>query len=237
MTPPFTAAQFFEVFVRYNDAVWPAPYVLSAIGVLAFVFAVARGRYAGRIVAGLVGFLWLWAGVVYHWLHFTSINHLAWIFGALFVLQAALLGWVGVVRNQLHFKSGWSVGRIAGSVVVGYALAVYPALGYLLGHRHPAAPTFGAPCPVTLFSLGVLAMLDGPPARVLLVIPVLWALVGTTAAFQFGMREDLALLVAASVSLGCAWRRPKRDPLPPAPAPGTCPQRAGVAAGAAKELL
>jgi len=212
MTPPFTADQFFNVFVHYNEAAWPAAYVLNALSVLAFLLAVGRWRYAGRVVSGLMGLLWLWAGVVYHWLHFTSINPAAWIFGALFLVQAALLCWIGVVRDRLRFGGGWDVGGIAGSVIIGYALVVYPVLGCFFGHRYPAIPTFGTPCPLTLFTFGLLALSDGPSARWLLVIPVLWTLVGTMAVFQFGMTEDLALLVAASMSAWCVLRQSRGNP-------------------------
>jgi hypothetical protein len=69
-----------------------------------------------------------------------------------------------------------------GGLFVVYALVVYPLLGAALGHRFPAAPTFGLPCPTTLFTVGLLAFLRRPFPASVLVIPALWTVVGTSAA-------------------------------------------------------
>lgn len=81
--------------------------------------------------------------------------------------------------------------------MAGTALVGYPIVGFLVGHRYPAAPTFGVPCPTTIFTLGLLLWSTGPLARRLTVVPVLWAIVGTSAAVNLGMTEDLGLFVAA----------------------------------------
>ena len=57
---PFTTQQFFEVFARYNIAVWPAQLVLNALAVLA-VLLVRRGRPSdGRWVCAILASLWAW---------------------------------------------------------------------------------------------------------------------------------------------------------------------------------
>lgn len=38
---------------------------------------------------------------------------------------------------------------MTGSLLMLYAMMIYPALGYFLGHVYPKAPTFGVPCPTT----------------------------------------------------------------------------------------
>jgi hypothetical protein len=83
---------------------------------------------------------------------------------------------------------------------------------------YPSTPTFGAPCPVTLFTLGVLLMSDGRHTKRLFVIPLLWAVLGSIAAFRLGMKEDLGLLAAAGLSIWFAFRRGK--PIGPVPEPG-----------------
>ena len=55
---------------------------------------------------------------------------------------------------------------------------------------------FGAPCPVTIFTIGLLWLARPPVRWFLIVVPVLWATVGSSAAFSLGIREDLGLLVA-----------------------------------------
>jgi hypothetical protein len=77
-------------------------------------------------------------------------------------------------------------------------------LSSALGRGYPAAPTFGTPCPTTIFTLGVLACLRPPcPPRVF-IAPVLWAVIGSQAALLFGVYEDLGLAAAAAVGAALA---------------------------------
>ena len=102
MELPFTAERFFGVFAAYNTAVWPAQILLYALALLALVLPFSKVARDGWI-ACILGFLWLWMGIVYHWLHFTHINKAAYAFGALFVLQGLLLLFAGA-RGLLLFK-------------------------------------------------------------------------------------------------------------------------------------
>jgi hypothetical protein len=57
-------------------------------------------------------------------------------------------------------------------------------------------PVFAVPCPTTLFTAGLLLNSAGLP-RLASVIPLLWAILGGSAASALGIRADLALVVAA----------------------------------------
>ena len=199
MQPPFSADQFFEVFARYNDAVWPAQAALLVIALIAVGAAVRRSGSAGssRLVVALLAMLWAWMGLVYHIGFFRSINTAATLFGGLFLAQAGLLLWYAMRRETLHFAHPAGVRGAAGAALIVYALVVYPLLGAALGHRYPAAPTFGLPCPTTIFTLGLLLWTKHPVPWAVLIVPVGWAVVGTSAALQLGMVEDLGLPVAA----------------------------------------
>ena len=50
MRLPFTTDQFLDVFRAYNDAVWPAQWLLYALGVIAAVSSARRARWGGRVV-------------------------------------------------------------------------------------------------------------------------------------------------------------------------------------------
>jgi hypothetical protein len=97
-----------------------------------------------------------------------------------------------------------------GAVLIVYALVVYPVLGHLLGHRYPAAPTFGLPCPTTIFTFGVLLWARAPVPRVLVVVPMLWAALGAVAAMQLGVPEDFGLLVAGVTAVPMILLAPRR---------------------------
>jgi hypothetical protein len=81
--------------------------------------------------------------------------------------------------------------------LVVYAAAVYPLLGMWTGHRYPEMPMFGiTPCPVTIFTFGLLLFTTTPVSRWLLVIPLLWSPVGGSAAILLGVSQDWLLLLS-----------------------------------------
>lgn len=198
MNLPFDRDQFFAVFARYNEAVWPAQAFLTGLAIVAALLAWRPGR--DRIISGILALLWAWMGVVYHFMFFRSINPAAVVFAAAFLFEAAAFAVFGVLRGRLQFRVSATASGFAAGVVLVYALAVYPLLGQAVGHVYPAAPTFGLPCPTTIFTLGLLIAAGPRAPKVLLAVPLAWALVGTVAALQLGMVEDLGLPAAALVT-------------------------------------
>jgi len=201
MELPFTRDEFFTVFARYNEAVAPAQLVLLAVGIAAAAFALRPTRWSDRLVGSVLAALWLWMGIEYHWRFFRAINPAATVFGAAFVAQAAILFWYAVVSRRITFRAPQTLqGGLALTLLV-YAFAVYPAVGWVLGHRYPATPTFGLPCPTTIATLGLLLWCGARPPAAVMVIPWAWALVGSIAAIQLGVGEDLGLPVALAISV------------------------------------
>jgi hypothetical protein len=218
---PFTVEQFFGIFRAYNEAFWPAQLVLAALGLAAVGLLFSQRPAAGRLVSAILAAFWAWMAIAYHFLHFTRINPAAWAFGALFLAEAALFLWMGVVRGGLRFAVLAGARTWTGGLLLLYALAIYPLLGALFGHAYLASPTFGLPCPTTIFTLGLLMFLRGPFPRTILAVPILWAGVGSLAAFQLGVPQDLGLLAAGLAGLALAFaphRRAKAEAL----AAGAC---------------
>lgn len=135
-------------------------------------------------------------GVAYHWSFFSFINKGAYLFGAVFVVQALLLAYYGLIKQRLSFQFTRDVYGLTGLVFVLFALAVYPALGYYSGHIYPSSPTFGLPCPTTIFTFGIFLWSDRKIPLAVFVIPLLWSIIGFSAAFLLGIKEDIGLLVA-----------------------------------------
>jgi hypothetical protein len=196
---PFTSEQFFAVFGAYNEAVWPAQLFLLALAVLALVLVAFPRSWSGWAVSAILAFLWAWLALAYHLAFFAAINPLAYVFAVVSLAGALVFLWQGVVRRRLRFHLTRSVRVAVGVALVVFALFIYPAWSAYSGHRFPAMPTFGLPCPTTLFTIGVLTFLVPPYPRSTLVVPVLWCLVGAQAAFLLGVWQDLGLLVAAVV--------------------------------------
>jgi hypothetical protein len=193
MKLPFDTSQFFAVFASYNTAIWPAQIVLTALGIAAVALALRPRPWSDRAVAGVLAVLWVWMGLVYHVAFFSTINPAANVFGALFVLEGIALAALGVGR-RLRFRFDTDVRGVAGAAFIVYALVLYPVLGYVAGHRYPATPTFGAPCPTTILTLGLLLWAEAP--KLLLIVPLAWSLLGASAAAQLGVWEDLGLVAA-----------------------------------------
>jgi hypothetical protein len=195
MSPPFSAEQFFGAFEAYNTAVWPAQIVLVLLALA--LTAVAFGRnHQGKLITIVLAALWVWMGVAYHWAFFSKINPAARVFGALFVVEGAILLWIGVRGDALAFRFRTDVAGTVGTLLIVYALLVYPVLGVLAGHRYPAQPTFGLPCPTTIFTVGLFLWARERVPWYALVIPALWSFVGMSAVRYFGMLEDMALPLA-----------------------------------------
>jgi len=208
MQTPFTAQQFFDVFREYNEAVWPMQVVFYALAVIMVAFVVrSRSATTSRVAGALLSLLWLWMGIVYHLTFFRTINPLATAFGVLFIIQAVLFGWFGVWTSRLSFhpQIGWN--GIMGWVLLTYALVAYPLLGYAFGQRYPSVPTFGLPCPTTIFTIGLLLWADRSLPKILLIIPIAWSVLGLSAAISLGVREDFGLFVAGLFAAMLLFRR------------------------------
>lgn len=144
--------------------------------------------------------MWAWTGVAYHGLFFASINKAAIGFAAIFLLQAALFAHAAMVRGDLRFAPARGTAGILGWSLAAYAALLYPLIGIWTGHHISELPMFGiTPCPVTLFTLGILLLAQPSVPRRLLAIPFAWALVGGSAAFLLDVPRDWPLLFSSGV--------------------------------------
>ncbi|HZV42939.1 MAG TPA: DUF6064 family protein, partial [Saprospiraceae bacterium] len=129
MNLPFSSDQFFHVFREYNETVWPAQILLLALAIIAIVLTILLYRNAHATIGMILTFLWLWMGLVYHILFFTSINPAAYLFGALFILQGFLFFWFIVFKKKISFKWQWKAPGITGVILILFALLIYPLIG------------------------------------------------------------------------------------------------------------
>lgn len=198
---PFTTDQFFAVFEAYNTAIWPAHIGAYAIGIVTLWSIVAERAWSGRAAYYTLAIYWIWNGIAYHYRFFAPVNPAAYGFAALFVIQGLLFLAYASHASAIRPERGFWKGMVPGLLIV-YAMAIYPALGYLAGHGWPISPMFGvAPCPTTIFTLAVLMASPRVPF-VILAIPVTWALVGTSAAVVLNVPEDLGLLAGVVLVVG-----------------------------------
>lgn len=200
--PPFTIEEFFGVFVAYNAAIWPLQIIAYLAGILAVASLWEKRLRANLIVPVVLALLWACNAIGYHLMYFSTINPLAKSFAVFFMAQAILFAFAAMFAKKLHFVLELNVRSAAGIALIVYALLIYPVLGIIAGHGLMAGPMFGvAPCPTTIFTIGILLLARGNWVLWLSIIPGLWSLVGLAAALQLGIPEDLGLPVAGLLLL------------------------------------
>ncbi len=213
---PFTREQFFDLFAAYNEALWPAVVGLWIASAVIVALQLSAPRPHARWISALLVWHWAWSGLAYHAAFFTRINPVAWLFAALFIGQAVLFFRVGVVQQRLSFARWGSAWAPLAWGLVAYSLA-YPIINAAAHFTLLRIPTFGIPCPTTIFTAGVL-MLARPQSWRVSAIPVIWAAIGGSAAFLLGVHADLALPIAGVAlvisSLPSATREHRRADTP-----------------------
>ena len=205
MALPFTPDQFFGVFAEYNEAFW---LVVVALWFATIAALVLVWRYPERwspMLSLFLGALWLWNAAAYHAFLFTRINPAAWIFSALFAVQAALFLRSGGQGRPVYLSSTGARQGV-GLALGAYAVA-YPFLTMALGHDYPATPTFGLPCPTTILTIGLLLTVRERVPLSLSVIPILWGFIGGSAAALLQVHTDYVLLAGGVLLImAVAWR-------------------------------
>lgn len=198
MELPFTREEFFQIFSEYNQALWPIQILAACLGILAVALLSSCRQLANRLIAGILSLLLFVNGIGYHWLFFSKINSVAIFFGAIFLIGGAALLIEGTIRNRIQFTVKRGYRSYLATLLILYALVIYPALGLLL-HPYPESPLFGVvPCPTTIFTLGFLILAVHPRPLYLVAMPLIWAAIGGTAAILLDVPQDWGLLAAAA---------------------------------------
>ena len=84
------------------------------------------------------------------------------------------MAYAGAYRDRLNFGFRADQAAWAGLLFVVYSAVVYPLIGISTGHHYSELPMFGVtPCPVTIFTLGILLLTTNQPSAYLLAIPLL----------------------------------------------------------------
>jgi hypothetical protein len=212
MQLPFTKEQFFDLFVAYNGALWPAAVALWVASAAIVALRLSARLLSDRWISALLVAHWTWSALAYHVTFFTRINTAAWLFAALFLAQAVLFLRVGIIQRRLSFAPWNNAWAPLAWGLIAYSLA-YPAINAIDHRSLLRIPTFGLPCPTTIFTAGVL-MLATPRSWSLSIVPVIWSAIGGSAAFLLGVYADIALPIAGIALAIFMARRMTAEPLP-----------------------
>lgn len=209
----FSPRTYYRLLERHNESVWPAH--LLTVGLGLGILLLVRRSTGGRVISAAVATLWAWVAWSFLWRRYATINWAASYFAWLFAFQVVLLVGLGVARKSLRYRVRRDAAGLAGTILFGLALAVYPLLAPLAGRPSQQAEVFGiAPDPTVLGTLGVLLLVDGRARWGLLVIPVLWCAVAGATLWALGSPEasipPLAALAVLVVSVKQAIRPAQR---------------------------
>lgn len=209
MNPPFTIQQFFEIFEKYNSTVFPFQLIIFIFGLAAVLMVHSSKNIKNKVITGILGFFWLWIGAVYHIAFFVSINKAAYAFGGLFIIQG-LLFLMELFRRKLEFNFSQCIREYIGYFFIVFGLIIYPIVSYFLEGSFARTISLGLPCPTTILTFGFLLLTNERFPKYLLIIPTLWAIIGTGAAINFGIYQDYIMLISAIVANIYLIKRKKR---------------------------
>jgi hypothetical protein len=213
MNVPFSTEQFLQVFKNYNLSVWPMQIVFYLLGFAMIYLSIQKTKKLHSLVNVMLAFLWFWIGLIYHFSFFTSINKAAWVFGFFNIIQGFIFLYSGIIKSRLTYTYKPDIYGITGLILISYALVIYPLIGFFSGHAYPYSPTFGLPCPTTIFTFGILLFIDKRVSLWILAIPLVWSMLGTSAALNFGINEDVGLVISGVTTFGLiAYRNKKLFP-------------------------
>ncbi|MBN1197070.1 MAG: hypothetical protein JXA62_06660 [Candidatus Aminicenantes bacterium] len=100
------------------------------------------------------------------------------------------------MRGRLVFDFRYRAIDWLGAGFIVFGLLVYPVLLYLPGHSLQTTISLGLPCPSIILTLGIFLLVSGLFNRWLIVIPALWAAIGTGAAVTFKVYPDFVMPIS-----------------------------------------
>ena len=199
MKTPFTTEQFFLVFENYNLKVFPVQLFIVILGVATLLLIHLKNRYKNRLIGCYLGLLWIWTGLVYHIVFFSAINKDAYVFGGIFILQGILI-FINTFNQRLIFTFTPQSKDYAGYFLILFGLIIYPIIGIAAEGTLVRTITLGLPCPSTIFTFGLFLLTMNKFPKYLLIIPSLWAIVGLSAAINFGVVQDYMIIISAIIA-------------------------------------
>ena len=171
----FSPRTYYRMIERYNESVWPAQLLTTALGVAILAALRSPSPRQGRIIATVLAVLWMWVAWAFLLQRYATINWAIKFVVPLFVLEALLLMWWGGIRGELSFEAGPHARARLGAALFVAAVLVYPTLAVIMDRPWRQAEVFGAaPDPTAIGTVGLLLMTNTRVRWGLLPVPLLW---------------------------------------------------------------
>lgn len=215
---PLTLEMLLQTFEQYHTSLAPWTWLIYTLAVVAVILAFRPSQTGSRLIAAILGIIWLWVGLAFFIASFAPVYPPAYLFGALFVAQGlAFLYAAG--RESLRFGFAADVYGLTGLLLGLFGLIGYPLAGLAMGARFPQIAIVGAPCPAAILTFGLLLMTQARVPWPLLIIPCLWAL-SAVVPISVGMWPDIVLFAGGLVATAMIiYRDRQRAPADPGVSP------------------
>jgi hypothetical protein len=199
-------------FESYNKRIFPLQIVMAviAIGLVGSVFFVP-GVTTTILLNAFLSITFGWIGVAFLFLMGDMKQRIPFVpyATAATYLPLVVIFIIDIFSKQAAYKiplPGW---RLDVSLfIMFWGIILYPLSGYVIGHRYPRVPLFGAmPCPTNIFTIGMLTAFASNSLEITaLFILSSMAIIGAVKAAILGydgerIREDFALLVSGLYGL------------------------------------
>ena len=203
------ANDFYSTLQSYNEAFWPIIVITFFLGVVVVYLAARKSDNSSKVIAAVLSFLWMWSGIVFFVIYYGPMNveflglvmpGVWYLGGVLFFIQGVLFLILGGVKSSLSFKLGGDWLPLVGALIIVYGMVIYPLVGFLTGYAYPRYPVFGiAPCPLTIFTLGLLQWSDRKLPIAITLIPFIWGLMGIMPVLALNVWADIGEISSAII--------------------------------------
>ena len=200
---------FYSTLQSYNETFWYMIIITFLLGFVVVYLAARKSKSSSKVISAILSFLWIWSGIVFFIIYYGPMDAeflglvmpgVWYLGGILFLLQGFLFLIFGVVKSSLSFRLGGDWFSVVGALMVVYAMVIYPIIGFLTGYVYPRYPVFGiAPCPLTIFSLGLFQWSDRKMPIAIAAIPFIWALMGIMPVLALNVWADIGELLSAII--------------------------------------
>lgn len=203
------AEDFYSTLQTYNETVFPITLITYLLGIIAIYLALKKSNSSSKMICAFLSFLWIWSGIVFFIIFYgpmeaeflgQTMPGIWYMGGALFIIQGVLFLVFGVTRGSLSFKMGSNGNSVVGIILIGYAMIIYPIIGFLIGFSYPRYPVFGTgPCPLTIFTLGFLQWTDRKMPIFIAIIPFVWSLMGVMPILELDIWADVGEMLSGII--------------------------------------
>ena len=202
---------FYSTLESYNETFWPMIIITFLLGIVVVYLAARKSGSSSKLISAILSFLWIWSGIVFFIIYYGSMEvdflglvmpGVWYLGGVLFLFQGVLFLIFGVVKSRLSFRLGGDWHSVVGALMIVYAMVIYPVIGFLTGYGYPKYPVFGiAPCPLTIFSLGLFQWSDRKMPLAVVLVPFIWGLMGIMPVLALNVWADIGELMSAIIGL------------------------------------